>query len=289
MKTYNDSLNKIEEMKAKSSHEQKQIDLPLELLPVDYLHDDKRKIFMSNDLIRSIHSFNLTQRRIISLALASVNTMEASLRSRAIRAQGWSVKITALEFSKQYKVDPSTAYLHLQSNVETLRTSYFGFRIQSKIPNKPDDVLKINWMKGVMYSAGEGYITLIFNPEVAKHLLSLKKHFTNYLFSQATKFRSLHTWRLFDLIMSWKSEKVWRVDMGTLHDALSTPEGARNDFGMFRRDILNKSIKEIHKHTDVEIEYTTKKTGNKVTGLIFHILHIPEDEQGDEPNPALLN
>src|SRR5260363_307987 len=84
-----------------------------------------------------------------------------------------------------------------------LRNSGIGIFDTSCKHDVPKEA-KFRWISGVTYHHGEGWVELNFTPEVAPHLLALRKQFTSHKLKHACAFDSIYAWRLYECLKSWQ-------------------------------------------------------------------------------------
>ncbi len=215
---------------------------------------------MSNALVRAAHGLTLAEKRVIAICMAKLDSIRQD-------AAGYTFKLTAQEFAETFEVDADTAYEQMIFAGDNLmkriaRTVEEGRR--GKIERK------WVWVSGVVYHHGEGRIELGFSHEMTPHLTLLRKQFTSYKLKQASALRSLYSWRLFELLMQFKSTGILHIDIDDFLHAMEAPESARQNFAQLRKRIIEPAVAELMKKDGMEIEWTPKKQGGrKITSLEF--------------------
>lgn len=132
------------------------------------------------------------------------------------------------------------------------------------------------WVSGVVYHHGEGWMELGFSHEMTPHLTLLRQQFTSYKLKQASALRSIYSWRLFELLMQFKTTGVLHIDIDEFCHAVEAPESARKDFAQLRKRIIEPAVAELKAKDGMEIEWTAKKQGGrKITGLEFIFIKQP--------------
>ena len=135
---------------------------------------------------------------------------------------------------------------------------------------------KSNWLSGTTYHHGEGWVEVRFSYEVAPHLLGLRSKFTSYKLKQASALRSVYAWRLFECLQSWKGKGVWSPTVEEFAFAMEAPETCRKNFGQMRLRIIDPALKELREKNNLEINLELKKSGRKVTDLVFTFQQNPQ-------------
>jgi plasmid replication initiation protein len=211
-------------------------------------------VSISNALNRAAHRLKINQKRLVTLAITELDRK---------RGENPAITITALEFADQYKVDASTAYTELSKACKAMMR-------QTPISVQMDGFLReINWAEYCDYHDTLGKVTLKFTEQIAPHLLQLESHFTQYKLSRTTGFRSLYSWRLFELLMQFKRTGLLRISTDEFANIMEAGETYRKDFGAMRRKVIEPALKEIKEKDGLDISWGTKKKGRKVVGLEF--------------------
>ncbi len=211
------------------------------------------KVIVSNDLIRAVQKLTLTEKRLLMLAVTKIDK-KAGIEQ--------AITITADEFSHFYSLKKKGVYQSLQ-------------RAESKLWEREllmlhtDPPMVLRWVISRAYAPGKGEVYLRFHPDLEGHIFDLKKRFTQYLLSRAADFKHLYSWRLFELLMQFKTTGVLQISVDQFKDIMEIPEAYNKDFGIIRRKVINMAIKEIKEKDGLDITLSVKKRGRKITGLIF--------------------
>lgn len=226
----------------------------------------ERYVSMSNSLARSAQGLTLSEKRIVALALAKTDSIPARDAINAQNRNGWSVKLTAEEYVDVYCIDARTAYDQLKTAADKLLSRQVKTIQQTPRGQKET---KINWCGQCTYHHGEGWVEIAFTPQIAPHLLGLRKKFTSYKLKQTSALRSIYAWRLFENLKSWGNKGVWFVDIDKFNHAMETPESFLNNFGMMNRRVLEPALKELRDKGNMPTELELVKSGRKIIGLRF--------------------
>lgn len=239
----------------KKNHAKERTNLPLA----------DRTVSMSNALIRSAHGLKLHEKRVISIALAKTDSMPTKDLIVASR-NGWTVRISAIEYAKEWGVSSDTGYEQLKDAADNLINRQV--RTLADTPKGLKEI-KTNWCGQCVYHHGEGWVEIAFTPQISPHLLGLREKFTSYKLKQASALRSIYSFRLFECLQSWKDTGVWYVDVPEFILAMDAPESCQNDFGNLRARVIEPAVKELRNKDNVDVTYELRRSGRKVTGLVF--------------------
>lgn len=243
------------------------------LLPAFGPHD--RHVTMSNLLARAAHGLNLAEKRIVALGLAATDSMPMQ-RLAAANNAGWKMRITAQEYAKTFDVSPQTAYEQLKDASEKLFHRYVRYAAKGRRGEPPKE-RKFRWVSSAEYAPGEGYVELNFTPEIAPHLLGLRKQFTTYQLRHAAGFDSLYAWRLFEVLKSWQNTGVYSTTIEAFWDVMEAPPSCRKDFKALRTRVIEPAAAAISAKAGLLIEWKPVRGGSRrVTGLEFHFASDPQ-------------
>lgn len=222
---------------------------------------DLQQVNMSNALARAAHRLKLGEKRLVVLGIANTDQLAPLPKN-----SGWVVRIHASEYADQFGVDISAAYKQLRIASKRL----YKREVSSiwQIKHHYDDEVEFNfrWVSSVKYWKSEGCVDLNFTPEVVPHLIDLKKRFAGYKLKQASSFKSIYAWRLYEVLNSHAHElDEIEFDIYEFRLMMEAPPSCSSDFGALRRVVIAPAIKEINKHSDIKIlEVDKDKKGNPV-------------------------
>lgn len=115
----------------------------------------------------------------------------------------------------------------------------------------------------------KGIVEAEFNRLMAPFLLDLQQCFTQYCLIEYLKLPSIYSQRIFEILKSWSGKPEVVISMTELHRMLDSPESFRKNFTEFRRWVLEKAHKDIHKNTSLAFEWEPMKVGRSVEKIRF--------------------
>ena len=165
-----------------------------------------------------------------------------------------------------------------------LATEGMGSRM-FEIPNETDkkgrQVWRQMWMfDRVDYIHGTGVIEVEFTRTIQPYLFDLKATFTSFQLYSALRLGSKHAKRIYTLCNQWKDkgqtpeyiiEDLKRM-IGLVNEKGEEEYGP---FSMFRKRVLDESVKQINQHTDLQINYTLQKKGRSFKSITFDVKAQP--------------
>ncbi len=219
-------------------------------------------VTMHNSLVSASHGLNLSEKRLLSLAVSKLSPKAAALPGKPIR-------ISAVDYAEQFGLEPHTAYEQLREAQEHLFNRYIRHLEYYGRNGQKVEVQKFRWISSVFYKDGDGEIAITFSHQITPFLVQLKKHFTSYQLSKAAALRSTYSWRLFENLERFRSTGVWEVDIEQFHNIMETPKSYRANFAQCRRWVIDPAISELAAQTNISAEVEPVKRGRKVAKLRF--------------------
>lgn len=225
----------------------------LELVDLSSL--GQRNVVMSNVIIRSAQTLSLIEKRILMAAVSKMKDRE--------------VELSAVEYAETYEVDLKNAYQHLKDAVLNLFERYLTVNFKD---GKSTGTMRIRWVSAIGYVDGEGKIKINFSHEVMPQLINLKGQFTTYQLKQAASLRSVHSWRLLELLEQMRQKQgdgYLMISIDDFHHAMESSPSYRSNFSLLRRFVIEPAIKELNEKDGWAISYIPLKKGRKVAALRF--------------------
>lgn len=227
---------------------------PVQTEPLINLH-----VNISNELTRAAHGLTLPEKRLIVCCLAKFDSINIE--------SGWSINISADEYAEIFTIDKTTAYEQLKSAIENLTN-----RKVVIIKKSPHGLFKEqwNWTERAGYMQGEGCVEIEFSKEIRPLISKFKNGYTHYRLSYVTTLRSTYSWRLFEMVMQFRTTGLMRISRIDFCHAMEVPETAKTNFAELLRRVITPSINDILEKCHLKIDFRiSKKSGKKITGLEF--------------------
>lgn len=228
-------------------------------------HENRKVVSIANAVTRGAQSLTLAEKRILFTGLTKL---------RGVNKQ---VSITAKEYAETFGLDDSTAYRQLKEAAKTLFNRYLKF---NEVYRKKEMVTYVRWIGSYGYVDQEGVATFRFTEEMFPYLCNLKSEFTQYRLEQAGALRSLHSWRLLELLEQMKNKEDMHgwltIDINDFHHAMEASKSYRSNFGMLRTWVIEPSVKELNEKDSWDIVWEPVKRGRRVASLRFDFRRDPQ-------------
>lgn len=236
-------------------------------------------VTMSNALTRAAHGLNLSEKRLVALAMSRKDSAKAP--ARVPPGQGFGLlptttMVTAADYAAIFDVDLNTAYDQLQAAASSMMKRTITFHTDS-IDKRGNRIrVSMNWVQTAQYSPGNGAIAIDFNERLLPHLTELRNNFTTYQLKQAAALRSIYSWRLLEQLSRFESTGQYAVSVADFCDLMEAAPSQRKTFGELRRKVIGPALRELRDKDDWLIELKEIKTGRRVDRLVFTFEKNPQ-------------
>lgn len=211
------------------------------------------KISKSNYLVEASYSLSLQEQRLILACLSKIDSR------REIREE---IELSASEYSDLMNIDIKNAYRELYKAARKLYE-------RSIIVSDPEKIEEFRWVqKKICYIKGEGKIKLTWSNDVLIYISQLKRRFTSYRLKDIAKFSTSYSIRLYELLIQFNSTNQRYISIDDFR-VLFQLEGKYPLFRDLNKWVIKPSVKEIHSFSNIEVCYSTRKSGRNVIGLQF--------------------
>lgn len=158
-----------------------------------------------------------------------------------------------------------------------------------EIPKLDNKSGKINYIQtGLIASAeyvtGEGCIKIEISQAIRPYLYELKNNFTSYSLQSAFLLSSKYAKRFYQIFSQWKDIGVKTIKIEDIKYMfmLKDPKGIEPEqyekYSSFKKYVLDISIEQINKHTDLNVSFTANKKGRNFVSITF-LINIQQPKQ----------
>ncbi|CQQ96664.1 Replication initiation protein [Yersinia enterocolitica] len=253
------------------------------------------KIRHRNELNPTFSSLPISAKRVLFLALSQINPREELTPDQYFY-------VTVDDYMKWVDIDDkSAAYKVLKEGAKILKGSDLNLSPKEilelakemKLPfnekNIPDDGFDLGFCEFAGYHKKEGRVSLAFTSRAAIYLTKLvgsEKYYTTQVLLSTLRLSSINSSTLYQLIRKLysynKNKCYFDITINDLKEELGLYEIKEDNqksykypnYPIFKRDVLNKSIKEITEKTEIKkIEFDViEKVGRAASKLRIKFL-----------------
>lgn len=222
-------------------------------------------VVKSNRLIEASYRLTLNEQRIILFAICRCREEQAGLTPDK------PVTITADAFAKQFpSIGKGNVYQQLKDAMDALYdrsvTTY-----DMDTDTGYERIKKTRWISEAAYVDGAGNVQVIFTPEVIKYITRLEVEFTSYQLEKVGNMTSAHAIRMYEMLAQYRTIGHRTLNLAFLRDALQIAPGEYKLTADFTRKVIEVSVEQINKHSDLTVSYKPQKTSRAITDYVFKI------------------
>ena len=222
-------------------------------------------VVKSNRLIEASYRLSLNEQRIILYAICRCREEQKGL------FPDLPVTITADSFLKQFpSVEKGSVYGQLKEAMNALYSRSVTIHDIDPTTNKAR-VRETRWISEKAYIDGAGHIQIMFTPEVIKYITRLEVEFTSYQLEKVGHMTSAHAVRIYELLAQHRDIGNRTLNLAWLREALQLRPGEYKLTANFINRIIEPSVDQINKHSDLTVSYKSVKTGRAITDFAFKI------------------
>jgi plasmid replication initiation protein len=224
------------------------------------MNANKLTVCKANKLIEATYRMSLNEKRVINACIAQIDST-APLTTQD------KFELSAKDFAKLFGISEKRAYTDLQDIAKTLYER--SLTIHNPDPAQPKlKKLVTRWISSIGYVPDDGKISLRFAQDILPYLSELKEQFTKYELTQISGMTCIYAYRLYELLMQWKSTGKREIEIEWLKEHLELEDGY-NAMCDFKKRVIDPAVKDINEHSSYQVRWEQRKTGRKVTHLIF--------------------
>jgi plasmid replication initiation protein len=222
-------------------------------------------VVKSNRVIEASYRLSLNEQRIILAAI-----VEARLANKDL---GHSyITIEAKKFSDAFGMEDGSVYGQLKEALDNLFLRFVTIR-DIDAESGQERVSRVRWISEASYIDGAGAIQLCFSTRMIPYITRLESEFTSYRLEKVGKLTSAHAVRLYELLLQYQPIGVRDIALNWLKETLQIHDGysGRTGIADFKKRVIDPSVDQINKHTDLVVGYENIKSGRIIVGLRFKI------------------
>lgn len=218
-------------------------------------------VYKSNALVEAAYRLSVQEQRIILACISQVRRDEA-VTDEVLYSVG------AADLAKLSGTAVEAAYSELKAAALRLKRREVRLLEEPNGKGKKPSVLITGWVQSIIYREGEGRVELRFSKDMLPYLTELTRQFTKYALADVAKMDSAYGIRLYELLMQWDSMGCREIELGQLREWLQL-EGRYPAIKDFKLRVLDPAVAQINEHSPLQVSWTQRKTGRRVTHLAF--------------------
>lgn len=220
---------------------------------------EKLQVCKSNALVEAGYRLSLGEHKILLACIAQVRRDEPISSDRFY-------EVSALEVAERSAITRQAAYMELKGAADTLFERHVSVRTGPD--GKPPVIRKFRWVQAIEYVQDAGVVRVQFSSPILPYLAELTERFTVYPIEDVSRLTSVHAIRLYELLVQWKGTGQREVELDWLRRAFMI-EDAYKSISDLKKYVIDIAVRQINEHTPLQVGWTQRKTGRRVTHLVF--------------------
>jgi len=214
-------------------------------------------IVKDNRIIRNVrYSLSAQEQKLIIYAISKVVAEDKELKQISFKISDYLNIVGSTNSGKDYQ--------RIKATIRDLRNKSWWVKDGNK------QVL-LAFLDTATVNEETREIELTLSKSLKPYLIDLKQNFTKYELINVLCLRSKYSIRLYEIFKSYLWLNRWEVYLDEFREIIDIGD-KYEDFTEFKRNVINPSIKEINRFTDLTITMQTLKKGRSIDKLIFNIV-----------------
>lgn len=218
------------------------------------------EIRISNALNRASQRLNLSEKRLISLVLKAI---DKPLKDDEV----FSATIKATDLMQLSGITKAAAYTELKNAEKSLWLKSIAWSWQDAEDTSQVNKSKRAWIIGVDYL--NGALVIYLNPLLNKHVSHLKERFTVYDLEQVGHFKSVNTWRMYELLRQERTRGLLLIGLDAFRFAMDIELDKYKQFNDLEKRVIKPALQEIAEKNGLNVTYEKLKEGKLIKTLKF--------------------
>ena len=214
---------------------------------------NKNHVVKSNQVIEASYQLSAVEQRIVLAAISRIPKNQPITDDEL-----YPVSVDEL---KQLGVHEKTAYRDLKEGINRLYERSINLCIDDKS-------IKMRWVQEIQFLDSQSVIGIRFSKPILPFISNLSREFTKYALSDIAGINSGYGIRIYELLVQYRQIGKREISVESLRTMLEL--GKKYPlFADFKKRVIDTAIDQINEYSPLKVTYEQKKTGRKVTHIIF--------------------
>lgn len=214
---------------------------------------NKNHVVKSNQVIEASYQLSAVEQRIVLAAISRIPKNQPITDDEL-----YPVSINEL---RQLGVHEKTAYRDLKEGINRLYERSINLSIDDKS-------IKMRWVQEIQFLDSQSVIGIRFSKPILPFISNLSREFTKYALSDIAGINSGYGIRIYELLVQYRQIGKREISVESLRTMLEL--GKKYPlFADFKKRVIDTAIDQINEYSPLKVTYEQKKTGRKVTHIIF--------------------
>jgi plasmid replication initiation protein len=218
-------------------------------------------VVKSNKVIEASYRLTISEQRVLLACIAQID-------SKGELTPYTEFEISAADINNLSGLDSiDNAYKTLKLATNRLFERFIV--IDDPDPDNPKiKQRRTRWITAIDYVPGDGKVILSFATKIIPYLSQLSREFTQYKLEHVSRFESMYSLRLYELLMQWIKIGKRDIEIDWLKVQLQVDD-KYDRVTFLQKRVINVAVDEINQHSNIWVKYTKRKAGRVITHFLF--------------------
>ena len=214
---------------------------------------NKNHVVKSNQVIEASYQLSAIEQRIVLAAISRIPKNQPITDDEL-----YPVSVSELQL---LGVHEKTAYRDLKEGINRLYERSINLSIEDKS-------IKMRWVQEIQFLDSQSIIGIRFSKPILPFISNLSREFTKYALSDIAGINSAYAIRIYELLVQYRQIGKREISVDSLRTMLEL--GKKYPlFADFKKRVIDTAVDQINEYSPLKVTYEQKKTGRKVTHILF--------------------
>lgn len=214
---------------------------------------NKNHVVKSNQVIEASYQLSAVEQRIVLAAISCIPKNQPITDDEL-----YPVSVIELQL---LGVHEKTAYRDLKEGINRLYERSINLSIDDKS-------IKMRWVQEIQFLDSQSVIGIRFSKPILPFISNLSREFTKYALSDIAGINSAYAIRIYELLVQYRQIGKREISVDSLRTMLEL--GKKYPlFADFKKRVIDTAVDQINEYSPLKVTYEQKKTGRKVTHILF--------------------
>ena len=214
---------------------------------------NKNHVVKSNQVIEASYQLSAIEQRIVLAAISRIPKNQPITDDEL-----YPVSVSELQL---LGVHEKTAYRDLKEGINRLYERSINLSIDDKS-------IKMRWVQEIQFFDSKSIIGIRFSKPILPFISNLSREFTKYALSDIAGINSAYAIRIYELLVQYRQIGKREISVDSLRTMLEL--GKKYPlFADFKKRVIDTAVDQINEYSPLKVTYEQKKTGRKVTHILF--------------------
>jgi plasmid replication initiation protein len=210
-------------------------------------------VVKSNQVITASYKLTMNEQRIVLACIAKIDCMKELTKD-----DGVTIRVDEIKDLLQIDDKSNNSFYGAMKSAAD--------KLYERSILLDDEGSRRRWVYEVNYNKHKGDITLYFSPTIIPYLTELKGNFTKYKLEHISKFRSVHSIRIYELLCQYGFIGERELELEELKAILGLEDKYARPSNFISR-VIDVAVDEINKYSNIKVAYGIRKTGKRITHI----------------------